>query len=240
MLSKIIRDYKQGIIIINGLRCSGLSTTVASLLNTINQNRYAHIITLEDTPDYLYKPHKSLIRQRLLKIDFKNEKEALASATKEDVDVIFIHELNEPDLIKQALIAAEKGILVVTCMRTLDARHAIEKLLDCFSLNELLYVRSLLAENLKAIISQRLLPSIDGTYMVPITEVLIWTHKLYSLIKEGNTDKIDSLIEESDNLGMQTFDKSILKLVNEGKLSAELALNSSINRINIDKDTSEI
>ena len=227
-LSEAIKIYKKGLIIINGIKDSGKTTTIASLIEYVNKDRYIHTIMLADVIEYRYKPQKSLIRQRILNRDFISLHETVSAASKEDVDVLYVYDFDDYNVIKESLIAAEKGILVLACMNTIDTRRALYSLVDKAPDIEKPYIRHLLAENLKVILSQKLLLKADGGGLVPATEFVIAHPDLYKLIEEGTFDSIDSLILETEQYGMHNFAASISGLLKTGIITEAEALKAGM------------
>jgi len=224
--SKLIDTVKvtrKGLVIINGEKSSGKTTTAAAFINYLHTLRYIHTVILTDVDEYLYKPVKGLVRQWRLNRDFISLKEAIIAATEEDVDVLFIYKFDRPDVIREALIAAEKGIIIVACMTTFDARRALTTITDVFPAPEKPYIKHLLVENLNYIVSQKLLLNIEETSLVPITELVFLSPEIIELIKEENFSRFDSILADSENSVTQTFDNSILKLFNDGIISEEVA-----------------
>jgi twitching motility protein PilT len=226
-----IANARRGIVMLTGATGSGKSTTLASLIEFINQNRSMNILTIEDPIEYLFSNKKSLIAQREVMIDTHSYYSALVHALREDPDIIMVGEIRDHDTMKVALQAAETGHLVLTTLHTLDAVEAINRIISFFPLNEQAQVRSMLAGTMQAIVAQRLVSRTNKQGRVPIVEVLVSTAAIRECMSD--TDKmhlLHGLIEDDRGVhGMQTFDQSILALFRQGIISYETALESAAN-----------
>jgi twitching motility protein PilT len=210
-LPKICHQFanlKQGFILVTGPTGHGKSTTLASMINEINQNRAMHILTIEDPIEYVYPNGKSLVSQR--------------SALREDPDVVLIGEMRDPETISSAITIAETGHLVFSTLHTNSAAQTIDRIIDSFPSSQQPQIRIQLAATLKGIISQRLLPQINGG-RIPAVEVLIGNNAVATNIRDGKTHLIDSIIETSQDAGMISLESSLSSLVMTGSISLETA-----------------
>ena len=232
-LPEILRDFigmKQGFVLITGPTSHGKSTTVASVLNEINKTRNAHIVTIEDPVEYLLKPEKSIISQRELGGDTNDFPSALRSCLRQDPNVVFIGEMRDLDSIQSALTIAETGHLVFSVLHTNSAAQTIDRIVDVFPGNVKEQIRIQLASVLTAIISQRLLPSTDGG-RVPAFEIMISNSAVKNIIREGKTFMLDNVIQTSADVGMVGLDTYLAKLVLNGKVKEEDAVNYVTNLV---------
>lgn len=226
VLSKIT-ELKQGLILVTGPTGHGKSTSLASFINIINQNRNAHIITIEDPIEYTYPEGKSLISQRELNSDTKTWANALRAALREDPDVVLVGEMRDLETIAAAITVAETGHLVFATLHTNSASQTVDRIIDVFPALQQPQIRVQLAAVLEAIISQRLIPSITPGRVLA-TELLFANPALRSMIREDKTHLIDNLIQTSAEAGMRSLETSLVQLVREGKISLETAQNYSL------------
>lgn len=215
-------ELKQGFVLVTGPTGHGKSTTLASIINLINLNNASHILTIEDPIEYLYPNGKSIISQREMDIDTHSWNMALRSALREDPDVVLIGEMRDPETISSALTIAETGHLVFSTLHTNSAAQTIDRIIDAFPATQQAQVKIQLASTLKGVISQRLIPKIDGG-RTPAVEVLTGTTAIASNIREGKTHLIDSVIQTSQDAGMIPLESSLASLVLSGTISAETA-----------------
>jgi twitching motility protein PilT len=218
-----ITSLKQGFILVTGPTGHGKSTALASFINKINQERAEHIITIEDPIEYVYPKGKSLIEQREMFKDTKSWNHALRSALREDPDVVFIGEMRDLETISAAMTIAETGHLVFATLHTNSAAQSIDRIIDVFPQIQQPQIRLQLASTLEAIISLRLIPTIQPGRILA-TEVLFATPAVRNIIREGKSYLIDNVIETSTEGGMQILERSLANLVKEGKISEETAL----------------
>lgn len=215
-------DLKQGFVLVTGPTGHGKSTTIASIINEINLKRATHILTIEDPIEYVYPAGKSIISQREMDIDSHSWSMALRSALREDPDVVLVGEMRDPETISAAITIAETGHLVFSTLHTNSAAQTIDRIIDSFPPGQQSQIRTQLASTLKGVISQRLLPEINGGRM-PAVEVLMGTSAISSTIREGKTHLIDSIIQTSQDSGMITLESSLASLVLSGSISLEMA-----------------
>lgn len=229
-LPKICNEFanlKQGFILVTGPTGHGKSTTLAAIINKINQNRSAHILTIEDPIEYVYPISKSLVSQREMGQDSHSWAWALRSALREDPDVVLIGEMRDPETIASAITIAETGHLVFSTLHTNSAAQTIDRIIDSFPASQQPQIRIQLASTLKGIISQRLLPQINGG-RIPAAEILLGNNAIATNIREGKTHLIDSIIETSKESGMISLESSLSNLVMSGAISLETAKNYAI------------
>lgn len=225
-LSPIVQKLttlKQGFILVTGPTGHGKSTTLASFINKINQERAEHVITIEDPIEYVYPRGKSLIEQREMYRDTRSWGNALRACLREDPDVVLIGEMRDLETISSAMTIAETGHLVLATLHTNSAAQSVDRIIDVFPEAQQPQIRLQLASVLEAIISQRLIPTIEPGRTLA-TEVLFATPAVRNIIREGKTYLIDNLIETSAELGMQILEKSLAELIRSGKITDEIAL----------------
>ena len=217
-----LAKLKQGFVLITGPTGHGKTTTIASIINEINMTSALNILTIEDPIEYVYPKGKSIISQRELGHDTLSWSESLKSALREDPDVVVVGEMRDPESIASAITIAETGHLVFSTLHTNSASQTIDRIIDSFPEAQQNQIRIQLASTLEAVISQRLLPTIDGGRIVA-TEVLLATNAVRANIREGKSHLIDSTIETSSEEGMNTMEATLARLIKEGKLSLEVA-----------------
>lgn len=215
-------ELRQGFVLVTGPTSQGKSTTIASILEEINQNREVHIVTIEDPIEYVFGHKKGIISQRELKTDTHSWQIALRSCLREDPDVVFIGEMRDYETISLALTVAETGHLVFSTLHTNSAAQSVDRVVDVFPEHQQEQVRMQFSLTLEAILCQRLLPCLDGG-LVPATEILISTPAVRTAIREGKTHLIDNVIQTSAELGMQSLEADLARLVKAGKISLEMA-----------------
>lgn len=209
---------KRGLVLVTGPTGSGKSTTLASLIDVINQERNEHIITLEDPIEYLHKHNHAIVNQREIGLDTDSYGNALRAALREDPDIILVGEMRDFDTISTAITAAETGHLVFSTLHTIGAAPTIERIVDVFPAHQQNQIRSQLASVLEAVISQQLLPTIDGKGRVAAFEVMLGTPAIKNLIREDKAHQIPSIMQTSKKLGMQTMDDSLFNLYLKHKI----------------------
>ncbi|HOD17636.1 MAG TPA: type IV pilus twitching motility protein PilT [Candidatus Cloacimonadota bacterium] len=226
---KKLTTKEKGLILVTGPTGSGKSTTLATMIDTINDNRACHIITIEDPIEFVHRSKNSLINQRELGHDTWSFTAALRSALREDPDVILVGEMRDLETVSLALTAAETGHLVFATLHTGSCTKSIDRIIDMFPKEQQQQVRSMLSESLEAVVSQTLLPTKDGKGRVPAVEIMIANAAVRNLIREEKTYQIPSIIQAGSKEGMQTRDQSLYNLVMnnlvERALAEELAEN---------------
>lgn len=217
-----ICDTPRGIVLVTGPTGSGKSTTLAAMLDYINDNRYEHILTIEDPIEFVHESKKCLVNQREVHRDTLGFAEALRSALREDPDIILVGELRDLETIKLALEAAETGHVVFGTLHTQSAAKTIDRVIDVFPAAEKAMVRSMLSESLQAVISQSLLKKVGGG-RVAAHEIMIGTPAIRNLIREDKVAQMYSAIQTGGALGMQTLDQCLTDLLSKGLISRESA-----------------
>jgi twitching motility protein PilT len=218
-----VANQPRGFVLVTGPTGSGKSTTLASIVNRINESRACHILTIEDPVEYVHNHKKSAVSQREVGLDSPSFDRALRSALREDPDVLLIGEMRDIDSIQIALTMAETGHLVFATLHTNDAPQAIDRIIDVFPAWRQEQTRVQLASSLSAVIAQRLIPRIDGG-MVAAYEVLIATHPVRNLIREGRSNQLQNIMFTNTQEGMQTLESSLARLVVDGVVTYEDAM----------------
>ena len=218
----------QGFFLCVGPVGQGKSTTLAAMIELINQSRAEHIVTIEDPIEYVYEPKKSLIDQREVRVNTEDFQVALHSAFRQDVDVIMVGEMRGKDTIGTAVTAAETGHLVLSTLHTNNAAQTIDRIIDTFPAGQQDQIRVQLAGSLAGIFSQRLIPRIEGG-LIPAYELLINTSAVSNLIRERRTHEIDTMIETGSEHGMIEMNRSLVDLVTRGEITVENAFAHSVN-----------
>jgi len=234
-------DVPRGLILVTGVTGSGKSTTLASLVDLINQKQKRHIITIEDPIEFVHKDKNSFINQRAIGIDANSFKDALRSALREDPDVILVGEMRDLETIEIAINAANTGHLVFSTLHTLSAKDTIDRIIGMFPNDEQNRVRLSLAAVLEGVISQRLLPTMEGSIRIPAVEVMKKSARIADLIATARDSEILDAIEEGRKIyGMQSFDQSILDLFLKGKITENTALEYATSRSDMKLNISKI
>ena len=215
-------DLKQGFVLVTGPTGHGKSTTLAAIINEINLGKSVHILTIEDPIEYVYPNGKSIISQREMDLDTHSWSMALRSALREDPDVVLVGEMRDPETMAAAITIAETGHLVFSTLHTNSASQTIDRILDSFPADQQSQIRTQLAATLKGVISQRLIPQLNGG-RIPGVEVLLGTPAVASNIRDGKTHLIDSIIQTSQDYGMIPLESSLASLVLSGTISLEVA-----------------
>lgn len=222
-----LAENKKGLVLIAGAAGTGKSTTLACMIDRINRTRSGHIITMEDPIEYIHRHNKSIVTQREIFIDTPGYLESLRSALRESPDVILLGEMRDYDTISAAITAAETGVLLFSTLHTSSAANTINRILDVFPASQQQQVKIQLAQILKGIVCQQLVPAKDGG-QIPVFEVLKSTPAVQNMIREGKLHQLDSTMQSGANEGMYTMDGSLLKLYREGKITKETALVSCV------------
>jgi twitching motility protein PilT len=220
----------RGLILCTGPTGSGKSTTLAAMVNHVNENEYGHILTIEDPIEFLHESKKCLINQRELGPHTLSFPNALRSALREDPDYILVGEMRDLETIRLALTAAETGHLVFATLHTSSAAKTVDRIIDVFPAAEKDMVRSMLSESLVAVISQTLLKTRDGEGRVAAHEIMIGTPAIRNLIRENKVAQMYSSIQTNLSLGMQTLDQNLQELVRRHIVSAPEARNRAVNK----------
>jgi twitching motility protein PilT len=225
---KTLATQARGLVLVTGPTGSGKSTTLAAMINLINQERSCHILTLEDPIEYLHKHNKSIVNQREMHSDTASFTIALRAALREDPDVILVGEMRDPETIATAITAAETGHLVFATLHTGSAAQTIDRIIDAFPAHQQQQIRIQLSVTLQGIVAQQLLPRIDKKGRIAALEILISTPAVRNLIREGKTHQLTSVIQTGAKFGMQPMDIALRDLYRRGNISYEEALAHAI------------
>jgi twitching motility protein PilT len=220
----------KGLILVTGPTGSGKSTTLASMVDLLNATRRGHIITLEDPIEFVHPVKKCVVTQREIGLHAPNFAEGLRNAMREDPDVILVGELRDLDSIALALTAAETGIQVLATLHTASASRTIDRVVNVFPGRRQEQIRAMLAESLRMIVSQRLVRAAEGNRRFAAAEILINTHAAASMIRSGNSHKLESVIQAGGNVGMQAFDAVLRDLVRKKLIEPDEAHANALDR----------
>ena len=226
---KDISDQPRGIVLVTGPTGSGKSTTLAAMMDYVNNERFEHILTVEDPIEFVHESKKCLVNQREVHRDTHGFNEALRSALREDPDIILVGEMRDLETIRLALTAAETGHLVFGTLHTSSAAKTIDRIIDVFPAAEKTMVRSMLSESLRAVISQTLLKKTGGG-RVAAHEIMIGTPAIRNLIREDKVAQMYSAIQTGQSVGMQTLDQNLQELVQRGLVSRIDAQSKAMNK----------
>jgi len=231
---KNLAERSHGMVLVTGTTGSGKSTTLAALIEHINQSQRRRIVTIEDPIEYIFASKSSVILQRQVGRDTLSFAEALRRVLRQDPDVIVVGEMRDLETMSVALSAAETGHLVLATLHTINASQTIDRIVDAFPPEQQYQVRVQLAEVLEAIISQALLPKQDGTGRVAIHEILTTTDAIRNLIRKGATEQIPTYMNMGQKDGMQTFEQSVTQLADLGLISQEVALSRTSKKLQLE------
>lgn len=223
-----LADSRSGMILVTGPAGSGKSTTLACLIDKINHEREAHIITLEDPLEFLHRHEKSIVSQREINTDTENYLTALRAALRQSPDVILLGEMRDYETINTAVTAAETGHLIFSSLHTIGAANTIDRIIDVFPASQQHQISIQLASVLRAVVSQKLVPSVSGE-MVPAFEIMVLTPAIRNLIREGKVHQIDGIIYTSAAENMIAMDSSILDLYKKGIIDRHTAISEAVN-----------
>lgn len=229
-LPKILHGFtglRQGLVLVTGPTGHGKSTSLAAMIDEININRAAHIVTIEDPIEFVFKPSKSIISQREMRSDSHSWEIALRSVLREDPDVVLVGEMRDYETIAAALTVAETGHLVFATLHTNSAAQTIDRIVDVFPEEQQGQVRLQLSNVIEAVFSQRLIQGIDKKRLVAY-EVMLGTTAIRTSIREGKTHQIESILETSQEAGMSTIERSLADLVKRGLISMDVAQSWSL------------
>jgi len=215
-------QLKQGFILVTGPTGQGKSSTLAAIINEINQTRAEHIVTIEDPIEYVFDHQQSMVSQREIRSDTHSWRIALRSCLREDPNVVMVGEMRDLETIAAGLTVAETGHLVFATLHTNSAGQSLDRIVDVFPEQQQAQVRMQLSNTLEAVLSQRLLPCLEGG-RIPATEILVATGAVRNTIREGKTHLIDNIIQTSAEVGMMTLEMNLAQLVAEGKISLDVA-----------------
>lgn len=220
-------DLQKGVIIVTGPAGSGKTTTLACLIDRINKNRRAHIITIEDPLEYLHKNDKAIVSQREIETDTSNYLTALRACLRQSPDVILLGEMRDYETIKTAMTAAETGHLLISTLHTLGSANTIDRIIDVFPSSAQQQIRIQLAQTLKVVISQQLLRKKDGG-LIPVFEIMKVNNAIANMIREGKTHQMDSVINTSSREGMTGMDKEIFDLYKQCIIDEDEAVRAAL------------
>ena len=229
---KEIADQPRGIVLVTGPTGSGKSTTLAAMVDYINENQYAHLLTIEDPIEFVHTSKRCLINQREVHRDTLSFNNALRSALREDPDVILVGEMRDLETIRLALTGAETGHLVFGTLHTSSAAKTIDRIIDVFPAEEKDMVRAMLSESLRAVIAQTLLKTKDGSGRVAAHEIMIGSPAIRNLIRENKVAQMYSAIQTGQSMGMQTLDQCLADLVRRNVVSVSEARMRAQNKDN--------
>lgn len=217
-------NRKRGLVLVTGPTGSGKSTTLAAIIDKINNNLEAHVITLEDPIEYLHQHKMAMVNQREIGLDSNNYANALRAALREDPDVILVGEMRDLETISVAITAAETGHLVLSTLHTIGAASTVDRIIDVFPPHQQQQIRVQLANVLEAVVSQTLIPTADGIGRVAAFEVMHSNHAVRNLIREGKSHQLTSIMQTNRKLGMITMDEALTQLYYERKITREDAV----------------
>ena len=215
---------KRGLVLVTGPTGSGKSTTLAAIIDKVNNNRDAHVITLEDPIEYLHQHKMCMVNQREIGMDTDSYANALRAALREDPDVILVGEMRDFETISVAITAAETGHLVLSTLHTIGAASTVDRIIDVFPPHQQQQIRVQLANVLEAVISQQLVPTADGKARVAAFEVMHANAAVRNLIREGKSHQLTSVIQTNRKMGMMTMDEALSQLYYTGRISREMAI----------------
>jgi twitching motility protein PilT len=227
---RVLAEEQRGLILVTGPTGCGKTTTLAAMIDHINQTRECHIVTIEDPIEVLHRDEKAAVSQREVGFDTSSFLVALRSALREDPDVILVGEMRDPETVETALSAAETGHLVFATLHTIDCVETINRIVDFFPPAQQRQARLSLAGALRGTICQRLVPTVDGSGRVPALEIMIINGRIQQcIIEPGQDGDIVSIIREGEYYGMQTFDQAIVSLLEQGTIDLQAATEASSN-----------
>lgn len=230
-----LAQLRSGLVLVTGPTGSGKSTTLAAILDRINQTSARHIVTIEDPIEFVHQSKQSILSQREIGQHADSFAGALRAAIRQDADVILVGELRDPETIALALLAAEIGCLVLSTLHTNSAAKSIDRIIDACAIEDQSHVRLLLSEALSAVVAQILMPTKDGTGRVPVNEILLKTSALPNLIRENNVPMLMTMMQSGRALGMQTMDDALEQVVKSGVVHYQDALRRSVDRVRFEK-----
>jgi twitching motility protein PilT len=229
----VVKEFghlRGGLVLVTGPTGSGKSTTLAALIDYINENFSRHIVTIEEPIEFVHQNKRSIITQREVPVDSASFPDALKAALREDADIVLVGEMRDLETISLALTAAETGLLVFGTLHTNNARKTIDRMVDAFPANKQAQVRTMLANSLRGVLAQLLLKKADGSGRLAVSEILIANPAVSAIIREGATQKLQDVIVAGKGQGMQFMDDAIHGLLQEGVVSAHEAFMKAIDK----------
>jgi len=224
-----LADEHRGLILVTGATGSGKTTTLAAIIDYMNRNRKQHIITIEDPIEILHPDRGCIVNQREVGLDTESFGQALRRALRQDPDTILIGELRDAETAQTALQAAESGHLVLSTLHTIDTAETVGRMIEFFPPEKQEVIRSIMAGVLRGVISQRLLPKVDGGRVAAV-EVMVMNARIADLVREGRADEITDAVDEGEYFQMQTFSQALIDHVLDGRVDSEVAANAATNR----------
>ncbi|MEG0687734.1 MAG: PilT/PilU family type 4a pilus ATPase [Hungatella sp.] len=231
-----VAQLNRGFVLVTGPAGSGKSTTLACIIDEINRTKNKHVVTLEDPIEYLHRHKKSIVTQREITTDTENYVSGLRAALREAPDVILLGEMRDYETIRTAMTAAETGHLLITTLHTVGAANTIDRIIDNFPPEQQHQIRVQLSMVLQTVISQQLVPAVDGT-ICPVFEIMFLNSAIRNMIRESKIHQIDGVIATSKGEGMLSMDASLLKLYKEGTITRDTAISYSVNAEQMEKRT---
>ena len=223
-----LSELNKGLVLVTGPAGSGKSTTLACMIEEINETKEDHIITLEDPLEFLHQHKKSIVSQREVNMDTVNYVTSLRAALRQSPDVILLGEMRDYETIQVVMTAAETGHLVFSTLHTIRAANTIERIIDVFPPNQQRQIMIQLASVLQAVISQQLIPTMDGT-LIPVFEIMEVTPAIRNMIRDNKVPQIEGIVYSSNKEEMHSMDFGLLNLYKEGRITAETALSYASN-----------
>jgi len=227
---KTIAEFRQGLVLVTGPTGSGKSTTLAAIIDYLNNSRDGHIITIEDPLEFVHPNKKCLFSQREIGTHARSFADAMRVASREDPDIILVGEMRDLETISLALTCAELGILVFGTLHTNSAAKTIDRIINAFPTDQQEQTRTMLSESLKAVIAQQLIKTKDGKGRCAAVEILIGSSALASMIREGKISQISSIIQTGTSVGMQSMDQHLKQLIGKDKITREAAREKAIDK----------
>ena len=223
-MMKTLTEDERGLVLVTGPTGSGKSTTLAAMINEINKTKPCHILTIEDPIEYVYQQQQALIHQREVETDVESFDTALRSAMREDPDVILVGEMRDYETIASVITLAETGHLVFSTLHTIGAAKTIDRIIDVFPPHKQEQIRAQLSGVLNAVVTQQLIPTVDGNSRVPSLEIMIANSAIKNLIRENKVHQINSMIQTGGSIGMQSLNMSLSQLVRQNLITKESAI----------------
>jgi len=224
-----LADEPRGLILVTGTTGSGKSTTLAAMIDYINTSRSRHIVTIEDPIEYVHDDKQSIVSQRELTQDTLSYPDALKHVVRQDPDIVLLGEMRDLETMSAALSAAQTGHLVLSTIHTIDAMQTINRIIDVFPPDQQNQIRYQLADTLRGVVSQRLLPHASGLGRVPAVEIMVMTPLIRKYVLENNLSEISTVMKQGQYYGMQTFHQALVKMIQAKDISLETALGASSN-----------